>query len=104
MAAVSAASKLVVPPSTSALMYARTFSLLASVARTSVGAKLAASAENETTVTKSASVRVSTILTPACRASAMRFSLCIEPLLSMIITTSLGPEAAEAYQGRKRGS
>ena len=32
-----------------------------------------------------------------CRARLMRFSLAIDPLLSMTITTSFGPEAAAAY-------
>ena len=33
-----------------------------------------------------------------------RLPVPIEPDMSMTMTTSLGPEAALAYQGRKRGS
>ena len=40
----------------------------------------------------------------AALAISVRLPFRIEPDMSMTMTTSLGPEAALAYQGRKRGS
>merc|ERR1719403_192665 len=102
----NAAGKLVPPAAVSASTKSISSATLRDVAATSSRSKQESSTVDEkaTTDTNEEGPNVCSTLITACLASSIRFAVFIDPDVSIRITTSLLPLAADTYHGRKRGS